>query len=856
MRHPLESRIAALRGQVRRLLAVHGVAWLVLGLVSMVAAAAFLDWLIHLVPEVRLVLLVAVGGAGTWLVLRYVITPLVVRFNDLDIALRIEDRWPGLNDRLASTIQFLRRPDDDALGSKPLRDATVAQTIEETKGIDFRQAIDARPAKRALAWSSFAVAVALLVMLLAPQSSRIALDRLFRPFGATEWPRLTHLSIVEAETAKKTARGEAYTLAVAVGKGERMPSSARVTYTFADGESSEEPLRPADDGVFRGRLDVANRDFSFTVAAGDDETLPWAVQVVPPPALNSLSVRLTPPAYTGQASQSLAPGNTQVRAVFGTQIELKGVANKPLASATLRAGDGQSKEPIRLEKDGLQLATRFTAESTLPFWFELTDTEGFKSQEPVRYELRTLADEAPRVTLEDPTNDRDVPARAVVPVQILAEDDYGLHSIRLTYKVSTGGSEPAKEVVLPLWDGQATKETPPSKKETVVYRWNLADVKLEPGAIVTFHADCRDFDNIKGPNVGKSREIRLRVVSDEDINRQFEDQQRALRDDIERTLAMQRQAQRPVEDARRMLARTKNLPAQTRDSLRNAETIQRQVTSRVAGKADGIEQKINRLLRDIGNFNVPNQDVERQMVAMREAVERIKERDLTPAEQNLSRADKALDPQANPAKSPQGGARPQQQDEQRGEPQAADRAKAESGEQAKAGDQPRAGDQSKAGAQSTGGDQAKAGEQTKGGDQAKAEAQSKSNAGQPQGGDQGKSDSQAKAGQSGEQAQAKAGQSKSGQSGEQGKPEAGAEAPKPGEQAKNSPELALNDAAKNQNAIADELKKMLDGMSEFDTVRGVIKDAKAQLQQQEQALKQSAEAAAQAGCRGQDARRA
>ena len=116
MRHPLESRISALRGQVRRLLAVHGVAWLVLGLVSAVAVAAVLDWLIHLVPEVRLVLLIAVGATGTWLLLRYVITPLIVRFNDLDIALRIEDRWPGLNDRLASTIQFLRRPDDEALG--------------------------------------------------------------------------------------------------------------------------------------------------------------------------------------------------------------------------------------------------------------------------------------------------------------------------------------------------------------------------------------------------------------------------------------------------------------------------------------------------------------------------------------------------------------------------------------------------------------------------------------------------------------------------------------------------------------------------------------------------------------------
>ena len=96
MRHPLESRIAALRGQVRRLLAAHGVAWLVLGVVAAVIAAGALDWLIHLVPEVRLALLIGVIGLTGWLFVRYVLAPLVVRFNNLDIALKIEQHWPCL----------------------------------------------------------------------------------------------------------------------------------------------------------------------------------------------------------------------------------------------------------------------------------------------------------------------------------------------------------------------------------------------------------------------------------------------------------------------------------------------------------------------------------------------------------------------------------------------------------------------------------------------------------------------------------------------------------------------------------------------------------------------------------------
>jgi len=872
VRHPLESRIAALRGQVRRHLAAHGLALLVLGAVAAVATAGFLDWSIHLVPEVRLVLLVGVAAAALSLAVRYVLIPLVVRFNDLDIAMRIEGRWPGLNDRLASTVQFLRASgeaagEDGHRGSKVLRDATVAQTIEETEGIDFRQAIDPRPARRALAWSSVAVGLALSLLVLAPASTRIALERLFLPFTTTQWPRETHLTIVEGETPRKVARGEPFTLAVAVAQGERMPSTARVTYTFADGETAVEPLRPADDGVFRGRLDAANRDFSFAVEAGDDQTAPWDVRVVPPPALTNLTVRLVPPEYTGLPPQSLAPGNTQARTVYGSKVELEGGANKPLASAVLRVGEAPSPSPATVAQDGLAVAARFDATASAPFWFELKDTEGFRNRELVRYDLRVVPDEAPRVTIEEPTTDRDVPARAVVPIRVAVEDDHGIRSIRHVYKVATGGSEPAAEVIVPLWDGQAVAKGGPApvKSQAVTHRFDLAPLKLEPGAIVSFHADARDFDNVKGPNVGKSREFRLRVVTDEEINRQLEDQQRALRDDIERAHAMQKQAELPVDDALRMLAKTKNLPAPTRENLKNAETIQRQVTGRITGKADGIEAKLTRILDDLANFNVANPEVERQMLAMREAVNRIKDKDLTPAEQNLSRAGKAVDDQADPARKPEPGAQADNPAADGTKPSpggnpskpANPTAKPQPGAEARPGVPAKPDDPAGEPKPKAGEDAAKAGDASKGdpaADAAKASDAAKAADGakpKPGGepskpGDGAKPGDTAKPGDGSEAAKAggdpakpEGGKPDGAKGGDPSRPKAGAGDPKAA-----APELALNDAARNQKAIEDELKKMLDSMGEFSTMRGITKDAKALLQQQEQALKNSAEAAA------------
>src|SRR5262249_46661446 len=80
----LESRISALRGSVRRLLALHGVSWVLGLIVPLVIVAGFADWLFHLDAVIRAVTLIALIGTLAWLAYSRVIRPLVVRFADLD----------------------------------------------------------------------------------------------------------------------------------------------------------------------------------------------------------------------------------------------------------------------------------------------------------------------------------------------------------------------------------------------------------------------------------------------------------------------------------------------------------------------------------------------------------------------------------------------------------------------------------------------------------------------------------------------------------------------------------------------------------------------------------------------------
>ncbi len=815
MQGPIEARIAALRNQVRRVLALHGASLVVIGVVVAIFAATLADRLANLVPEVRLVLLIGLIGLAIYLTVRRVIVPLVVRFADLDIALRIEERWPGLNDRLASTIQFLkvdRNPttsgDASGQGSQALRVATVAGTLTEVAGIDFRQAIDPGPTRRALGWAALVLLVGAGVIVAEPSMSRIALSRLFNPYGGTAWPRMTHLAILEA-TPRKLARGMAFPLVVGIGKNERMPSSARVTYRFSDGETRTEPLRVADDRTFRGRIEAVGVPFTFQVEAGDDRTTETGVTVVPPPTLDQITVRLTPPEYTRLKPQTLAAGNTQIRAVEGTKVEVEGHTNKAIATAQLRRGDKLGVDPVTITANGRQVASSFLVKTSQTFAVELKDAEGFVSQESVRFDVRALPDEPPRVSLNNPSHDRDVPAQATIPIEIGVEDDYGIQLVRLVYKVAAGGSEQTQDGVIPLWaptdPAAGTEPEPPSRQRDVTYRWDLGTFgDLPPGTVVTIYGEARDFDSIKGPNLGKSREVRLRIVAKEEVDRQLEEQQRAIRDEVDRILAIQKQAKAPVDDALRTFSKTEKLPTPLRDQVKNAEIIQRQVNNRISNKTDGLDQKLRQFAEDSKDFKADNADALRQMAELRDGVQKIQDRNLAPAEQALTRANKQLDRPGEPdgdKTKPTGDAQ-------------ADKTKPTGGT-GKANETKPSAEDSKA-SETKPTDAGGKADETK-----PIAGEAKANETKPTGAD------------------ARNGETKpTGADGKSGQPEA-----KP----------ALAEAEKNQKAIVDELEKMLNGLSQFDTVRTAVKEAKGLLEQQEAAIKQAAEAAQNQDMAGKEA---
>ena len=256
---PLRQRLAALRRRLYFVATVRGVGWLLTVLVATTIVAGVLDWRWHLPGLVRAVFLAGALAYAAIIAIRYLFKPLTARSDDLALALRVEERYPALNDALASTVQFLNQPTEADHESASLRREAVRRTMRLLSGLDFNRVVDSRGLISASLSMAAVGAIALLLLWIDPVLAKTALVRFANPFGGRDWPHLTQLDSLESRYRNSSSpafsdwqsltgpNGEATTVRVGKGyefqiqgtvKGRVVPAEVEVVLLSGGLESS------------------------------------------------------------------------------------------------------------------------------------------------------------------------------------------------------------------------------------------------------------------------------------------------------------------------------------------------------------------------------------------------------------------------------------------------------------------------------------------------------------------------------------------------------------------------------------------------------------------------------------------
>ncbi len=248
------------------------------------------------------------------------------------------------------------------------------------------------------------------------------------------------------------------------------------------------------------------------------------------PLVGDLTATLTYPAYSKRRAIELPSSSGDVRGLPGTIVTLKARMLVPAAKAELviepDGTPGTSKKiPAKLSGD--ELTADMTIEQSAHYRIAVVTSSGDRKIEATPRAIEAEADQAPAVQLMAPADPLDVANLRRVELAYVIEDDFGITTAELVWE---GGKDRGRKAITLSDAGDGRLEGRTQGK----LMWDIAEVQVPSGGEVRYWIEAKDNNTVGGPNVGKSRELHLRVVSprerhEETLKRQEQVAEKLLR---------------------------------------------------------------------------------------------------------------------------------------------------------------------------------------------------------------------------------------------------------------------------------------------------------------------------------------
>ncbi|MCE9637155.1 MAG: hypothetical protein K8T90_15730 [Planctomycetes bacterium] len=548
------------RARLRRVHTTRGAALLVAVATGIAVVSFGMDVLLDLPVAVRAVHLIVVAIA-LLVFAKWAFGPLRTHSTDEQLAEAIEHDVPEFEDRLVSALDFEKRLADPAEPeSKSMMAAAVTEASSIAKRIDATLLVDSRPSHRAMVLAGCGVAALVTASFAFPEEFAIWLRRgLF--MEDISWPRRTTIHVLDfpAEGPLVVTRGDDLRV-VALAEGS-LPSDLDLHLEeLTEEEEGVEPrigfqdvrkMFPVADQPGRYAFDfrAVASSFRFWVTGGDDQDRrpEYTVRALVPPRVASFTARIEAPPYSG------LPATTVLEPIFdaltGSVVTFSFKANMPLAGARLIPHGTGAVQDLALSAANREFSARFELKESVEFHLELKAVAGHVNRnEDDVFRVGATTDRAPTVRVLFPHGRIVATPQAVVPVKVLAEDDFGLSSLTLEARQSTSAAWTA-----PLWSAVAPPVAPvpaaptapaapaatgpaaAATKSVHVYRpldltrfQGDSGIQVKAGDVLNLRVRAKDAGGLEG----EGAEISVEVVSPEEMQQRISGEMSRLRDDL------------------------------------------------------------------------------------------------------------------------------------------------------------------------------------------------------------------------------------------------------------------------------------------------------------------------------------
>ncbi|GGH09962.1 DUF4175 family protein [Mucilaginibacter phyllosphaerae] len=426
-------------------------------------------------------------GLIVWLVLPPLLAGLKLRktLTHDEAAEIIGRHFNDVHDKLLNTLQLKKQAAENP-SHRELIEASINQKIEALNPVSFPSAINIRENSKYLKWVIPPAAIICIIAFAAPSVLTESTKRLIRhneyfaPVAPFQFVLLNkNLSVVQ---------GENYKLDLKL-TGDNLPNDVYV-------ETASTTFKLDKDNISRFHYLFTNlqQNTAFKLTGNGFASVPYEIKVNRKPVLLHFDAGLVYPAYLRKKNETVAnagdltlPAGTIVNWQFHTQN----------ASSVLFTMDGAHKTIEPKNSDVFEHRERIlktTAYQVSPV------NDRVRRSDSAGYRINVIADEAPAIEVQEKPDSVSMKA---FYFNGRVQDDHGFSSLKFYYK--TGGKGAERLLSNPV------KADLNALQSAFFYYWDLKDLGIKPGDVVTYYFEVADNDGVNGHKTARTPERTLNI---------------------------------------------------------------------------------------------------------------------------------------------------------------------------------------------------------------------------------------------------------------------------------------------------------------------------------------------------------
>jgi len=547
----------------------------------------------------------------------------------LKSARKVGEKFPQIKDKLVNILQLDFSKDKEEYFSNSLIEAAIESIEGETSTFKFEESVNQERINNPAKYFVFSVLFYVLCFFLLSGFSSAS----YRILNFTEefLPPAKFYFDVKPGNGKIT-KGENFDIKIRIIGYEL--NKVVINHGQSESEYVETKQITADsNGVFQHTFVNPLRDFTYFISADGVRSKKYEVQVVNRPIIKNLTVRVIPPAYSKLPMQ-LNEDNGDVNTLYGSSIELNLTASKTLSSAKTLFAD-TTELLMKIEKSRAYI--KFLPRKDAAYQLLIYDEEGNENVNPVRYNIKLIADNFPSITLLKPQETVNLTDNQRVSTLIKIKDDYGFTSLTLNYRLSDSRYERPWEEYEKI-----NLSIPDNLESDIGYVWNLSSLNLVTDDVVSYYFEVFDNDNVSGPKSAKTEIMTVRIPSLDEILAEGDKTYDTAIKDIQQTLKETEQLKKDIEELDRDLKSAREKV--TWEEQKKAEEIlkkQQEMMKRV----ENIQDQMNDLQNKLSENNLLSQETLQKFMELQELFNQLSSEEMKAAMQKLNEALKNINKQ-------------------------------------------------------------------------------------------------------------------------------------------------------------------------------------------------------------------